>query len=99
MVDLLAKRDMDILQKSTRDLPLNSAKLEINRSFKKCFPEASTSAANNKSWRVLIKPNCVSDSPRASPVAEFGSLTGNDCLCAHLYRFNLTHSPFCVLLD
>ncbi|GFW82850.1 uncharacterized protein TNCV_3494201 [Trichonephila clavipes] len=48
-------------------------------------------------WRVLIKPNCVSDSPRAAAVAEFRLLTGHDCLCAHLYHFNLTDSPFCVL--
>ncbi|GFX29719.1 uncharacterized protein TNCV_2750531 [Trichonephila clavipes] len=96
MVDLLAKRDTDILQRSTRDLPLYSAKLEINRIFKKCFRDAATSAAKNKSWRVLIKPNCVSGSPCAA-VTEFGLLTGHDCLSAHLYRFNLTDSPFCVL--
>ncbi|GFW37908.1 uncharacterized protein TNCV_4631101 [Trichonephila clavipes] len=97
MVDLLAKRGTDILQRSTRDLPLHSEILEINRIFKNCFLYAATCAAKNKSWRVLIKPNCVSDSPRAA--AEFRLLTGQDCLCAHLYRFNLTDSPFCVLLD
>ncbi|GFV92780.1 hypothetical protein TNCV_1376301 [Trichonephila clavipes] len=41
MADLLAKSGMDILQISTRDLPLNSAKLEINRIYKimlsKCY--------------------------------------------------------------
>ncbi|GFV94368.1 HTH_Tnp_Tc3_2 domain-containing protein [Trichonephila clavipes] len=30
-------------------------------------------------------------------MAEFRLLTGHDCLSAHLYRFNLTDSPFCVL--
>ncbi|GFT87011.1 hypothetical protein TNCV_1257971 [Trichonephila clavipes] len=52
---------------------------------KKGFREADTRAAENKSWRVLIKPNCVSDSLRAAAVAEFRFLTGHDCLCAHLY--------------
>ncbi|GFW92288.1 uncharacterized protein TNCV_3541741 [Trichonephila clavipes] len=56
----------------------------------------ATSVAKNKSWRGLIKPKCVSDSPRAA-VAEFRLLTGHDCLCAHLYRFNLSDSPICVL--
>ncbi|GFY07444.1 hypothetical protein TNCV_5086291 [Trichonephila clavipes] len=28
-------------------------------------------------------------------MAEFRLLTEPDCLCAHLYRFNLTESPFC----
>ncbi|GFV58902.1 uncharacterized protein TNCV_1826101 [Trichonephila clavipes] len=98
MVDLLVKRGTDILQRSSRDLPLHSAKLEINRSFKKCFQDAATSAAKNKSWRVLMKPNCVSDSPRAAAVAEFRLLTGHiHGLCAHLYSFNLTDSLFCVL--
>ncbi|GFW58390.1 RNase H domain-containing protein [Trichonephila clavipes] len=39
MADLLAKRRMDILQRSTRDLPLHLAKLEIHRIYKKCFQD------------------------------------------------------------
>ncbi|GFX58788.1 hypothetical protein TNCV_804921 [Trichonephila clavipes] len=39
----------------------------------------------------------VSDSPRAAALAEFRLLKRHDCLCAHLYRFNLADSPFCVL--
>ncbi|GFU94446.1 uncharacterized protein TNCV_2644341 [Trichonephila clavipes] len=97
MADLLAKRGTDILQSSTRDLPLHSAKLEINRIFKKYFRDAATSAAKNKSWRVLVKPNCVSNSSRAAAVAEFRLLIGHDCLGAPLYCFNLTDSLFCVL--
>ncbi|GFY07738.1 hypothetical protein TNCV_4133351 [Trichonephila clavipes] len=79
MADLSAKRGRDILQRSTGDLPLYSTKLEIN-SFKNCFQDAATSAAKNKSGRVLIKPNCVSDSPRAAAVDEFRLLTGHDYL-------------------
>ncbi|GFU68681.1 uncharacterized protein TNCV_308961 [Trichonephila clavipes] len=80
---------MDILKRSAKDLPLPSAI--------KCFRDAATSAAKNKSWRVLMKSNCVSDPLRAAAVAELRLLTGHDCLCAHLYRFNLTDSLFCVL--
>ncbi|GFY11355.1 uncharacterized protein TNCV_4473381 [Trichonephila clavipes] len=97
MKDLFAKRGTDIHQRSTTELALHSTKLEINRIYKNCFRDAATIAAKNKSWRVLIKPNCVSDSPRAAAVAEFILLAGHDCLCVHLYRFNLTDSPFCVL--
>ncbi|GFU69988.1 uncharacterized protein TNCV_1879461 [Trichonephila clavipes] len=96
MVDLLAKRGTDSLQRSTRDLPLHSVKLKINRIYKKCFRNAAAGGDKNKSGRVLIKPNCVSESPRATAVVEF-RLTGHDCLCAHLFRFNLIDSPFCVL--
>ncbi|GFV73995.1 hypothetical protein TNCV_5108361 [Trichonephila clavipes] len=81
MVDLLAKKSTDILERFTGYLPLHSAKLfEMNRYFKKSFRDAVTSAAKNKSCRVLIKPNCVSDSPHAAAVAEFRLLTGHDCL-------------------
>ncbi|GFY20380.1 hypothetical protein TNCV_210121 [Trichonephila clavipes] len=61
MVDLLAKRSTDCLQRSTGDLPLHSAKLEINRISKEYFQDA----AQNNSWKVLAEPNCVSDSPGA----------------------------------
>ncbi|GFW36994.1 hypothetical protein TNCV_5018921 [Trichonephila clavipes] len=57
ILDFLAKRGTNVLQRSTRDLALRSAKLENNRIFKKCFRDAATSAVKNKSWRVLIKPN------------------------------------------
>ncbi|GFW29076.1 uncharacterized protein TNCV_2356341 [Trichonephila clavipes] len=97
MTDLLAKRGTDVFQRSIRDLPLHSAKLEIIKIFIKCFRDAANSAAKNKSMRVLIKPNCVLDSPRAAVVDEFRLLTEHDCLCAPLYRFNLTDSPCCTL--
>ncbi|GFV22446.1 uncharacterized protein LOC103523915 [Trichonephila clavipes] len=101
MAYLLSKRGTDILQRSSRNMPLHSVKQKISRMTKKCFQDSATSAAKNKSWRVLIKHNCVSDAPRAAAVAKFRLLTGHDCLCAHLNRFNLTDSPFvnCVLLD
>ncbi|GFX28262.1 uncharacterized protein TNCV_2772611 [Trichonephila clavipes] len=70
-----------------KDLPFHSAKVEINGIVKKCFRNVTTNAAKNKSWRVLIKLNCVSDSSRAAAVTEFRLLTGHDCLCAHLFRF------------
>ncbi|GFV06854.1 uncharacterized protein TNCV_1962751 [Trichonephila clavipes] len=40
---------------------------------------------------------CFRDSTHAAAVAEFRLLTGHDCLCAHLYHFNLTGTLFCVL--
>ncbi|GFV83390.1 uncharacterized protein TNCV_3055371 [Trichonephila clavipes] len=72
-------------------------------SNKECLPvgafplwplDAATSAAKNKSWRVLIK---LPDSPRAVAAAEFRLSTGHDCLYAHLYRFYLIDLPFSVL--
>ncbi|GFV88775.1 uncharacterized protein TNCV_3355271 [Trichonephila clavipes] len=41
----------------------------------------------------------IPSSPRAAAVAKFRLLTGHDCLCAHLFRFNLVNSPICVLCD
>ncbi|GFT39286.1 hypothetical protein TNCV_2422081 [Trichonephila clavipes] len=32
-------------------------------------------------------------------MAKFRLLTGHDCLCAHLFRFNIVTSPICVLCD
>ncbi|GFU84698.1 uncharacterized protein TNCV_2126391 [Trichonephila clavipes] len=61
----------------------------------KSLKDAATRAAKNISWRVLMKPNFVSESLRAA--AEFRLLPGHDCLCAHLFRFNLADSPFCAL--
>ncbi|GFW84377.1 uncharacterized protein TNCV_1132461 [Trichonephila clavipes] len=96
MADILAKRGTDILLKSTTDLPLHSVKLKIKRIYKKCVRDAATSAAKNKSEGA--NKTCVSDSPHAAPVTEFRLLTGHDCLCAHLYHFNMTDS-LCMLLD
>ncbi|KFM74556.1 hypothetical protein X975_11437, partial [Stegodyphus mimosarum] len=86
-------------RRSSRDLPLHSAILEIKRIYKKSFCKAADSVFENKSWRVLLEADCVSDSPRAIAVAEFRLLTGHDCLGAHLFRFNLTSSPLCALCD
>ncbi|GFU72367.1 uncharacterized protein TNCV_933181 [Trichonephila clavipes] len=100
MVVLLAKRGTDVLQRSTRNLPLHSSKLEINRIFEKFFRDATTSAAKYKSWRVLMKPNCASDTPRAAAAAaEFRLLPRHDCICVYVFvlMFNLTDSPFCEL--
>ncbi|GFV41795.1 RNase H domain-containing protein [Trichonephila clavipes] len=45
------------------------------------------------------KSHGIPSSPRAAAVAKFRLLTGYDCLCAHLFRFNLVTSPICVLCD
>ncbi|GFU76312.1 hypothetical protein TNCV_285121 [Trichonephila clavipes] len=45
------------------------------------------------------KSHSIPSSPRAAAVAKFRLLTGHDCLCAHLFRFNLMTSPICVLCD
>ncbi|GFV79219.1 uncharacterized protein TNCV_70871 [Trichonephila clavipes] len=45
-----------------------------------------------KRGAVLLKPDCVSNSPRASAVAEFRLLNGHDCLCAHLFHFYFTNA-------
>ncbi|GFW15292.1 uncharacterized protein TNCV_3739961 [Trichonephila clavipes] len=45
------------------------------------------------------KSHGIPSSPRAAAVAKFRLLTGHDCLCAHLFRFNLVTSPICVLCD
>ncbi|GFT93434.1 transposable element Tc3 transposase [Trichonephila clavipes] len=67
---------MNILQKTTRNLPLHSEKLETNRIYKKYFRDAAASAAKNKSLRALIKPNCVSDDSPHVAMAELRLLTG-----------------------
>ncbi|GFX55503.1 uncharacterized protein TNCV_267911 [Trichonephila clavipes] len=51
------------------------------------------------SGRGTEKSHGIPSSPRAAAVAKFRLLTGHDCLCAHLYRFNLVTSPICVLCD
>ncbi|GFX66768.1 uncharacterized protein TNCV_3048661 [Trichonephila clavipes] len=48
---------------------------------------------------VCKKSHDIPSSPRAAAVAKFRLLTGHDCLCAHLFRFNLVTSPICVLCD
>ncbi|KFM59079.1 hypothetical protein X975_09438, partial [Stegodyphus mimosarum] len=60
---------------------------------------AAVSATENKSWKVLLKADSVSDSLRATVVTDFRLLTGHGCLDFHLFRFNLTASPLCALCD
>ncbi|GFU81428.1 uncharacterized protein LOC103524116 [Trichonephila clavipes] len=56
--------------------------------------------ARDKPWSTLCKKSHgIPSSPRAAVVAKFRLLTGHDCLCAHLFRFNLVTSPICVLCD
>ncbi|GFW76761.1 uncharacterized protein LOC103524116 [Trichonephila clavipes] len=56
--------------------------------------------ARDKPWSTLCKKSHgIPSSPRAAAVAKFRLLTGHDCLCAHLFRFNLVTSPICVLYD
>ncbi|GFW71041.1 uncharacterized protein LOC103524116 [Trichonephila clavipes] len=56
--------------------------------------------ARDKPWSTLCKKSHgIPSSPCAASVAKFRLLTGHDCLCAHLFRFNLVTSPICVLCD
>ncbi|GFU72975.1 uncharacterized protein LOC103524116 [Trichonephila clavipes] len=56
--------------------------------------------ARDKPWSTLCKKSHgIPSSPRAAAVAKFRLLTGHDCLCAHLFRFNLVTSPICVSCD
>ncbi|GFW33081.1 uncharacterized protein TNCV_2110111 [Trichonephila clavipes] len=56
--------------------------------------------ARDKPWSTLCKKSHgIPSSPRAAAAAKFRLLTGHDCLCAHLFRFNLATSPICVLCD
>ncbi|GFT96243.1 uncharacterized protein TNCV_3906831 [Trichonephila clavipes] len=83
-----------------RDLTLHSAKLEIKRIFRESFRLTASRVARDKSWSTLCKKSHgIPSSPRAAAVAKFRLLTGHDCLCAHLFRFNLVTSPICVLCD
>ncbi|GFX02082.1 uncharacterized protein LOC103524116 [Trichonephila clavipes] len=96
-VDFLAKKGTGILQNFRRDLTLHSAKLEIKRIFRESF---RLTASRDKPWSTLCKKSHgIPSSPRAAAVAKFRLLTGHDCLCAHLFRFNLVTSPICVLCD
>ncbi|GFV60474.1 uncharacterized protein LOC103524116 [Trichonephila clavipes] len=56
--------------------------------------------ARDKPWSTLCKKSHgIPSSPHAAAVAKFRLLTGNDCLCAHLFCLNLVTSPICVLCD
>ncbi|GFT74115.1 uncharacterized protein LOC103524116 [Trichonephila clavipes] len=98
--DFLAKKGTGILQNFRRDLTLHSAKLEIKRIFRESFRLTASRVARDKPWSTLCKKSHgIPNSPRAAAVAKFRLLTGHDCLCAHLFRFNLVTSPICVLCD
>ncbi|GFY31582.1 uncharacterized protein LOC103524116 [Trichonephila clavipes] len=98
--DFLAKKGTGILQNFRRDLTLHSAKLEIKRIFRESFRLTASRVARDKPWSTLCKESHgIPSSPRAAAVAKFRLLTGHDCLCAHLFRFNLVTSPICVLCD
>ncbi|GFW69891.1 uncharacterized protein LOC103524116 [Trichonephila clavipes] len=98
--DFLAKKGTGILQNFRRDLTLHSAKMEIKRIFRESFRLTASRVARDKPWSTLCKKSHgIPSSPRAAAVAKFRLLTGHDCLCAHLFRFNLVTSPICVLCD
>ncbi|GFX96226.1 uncharacterized protein LOC103524116 [Trichonephila clavipes] len=98
--DFLAKKGTGILQNFRRDLTLHSAKLEIKRIFRESFRLTASRVARDKPWSTLCKKSHgIPSSPRAAAVTKFRLLTGHDCLCAHLFRFNLVTSPICVLCD
>ncbi|GFV44540.1 uncharacterized protein LOC103524116 [Trichonephila clavipes] len=98
--DFLAKKGTGILQNFRRDLTLHSAKLEIKRIFRESFRLTASRVARDKPWSTLCKKSHgIPSSPRAAAVAKFRLLTGHDCLCAHLFRFNLVTSSICVLCD
>ncbi|GFV85174.1 uncharacterized protein LOC103524116 [Trichonephila clavipes] len=88
--DFLAKRGTGILQNFSRDLTLHSAKLEIKMIFRESFRLTASRAARDKPWSTLCKKSHgIPISPRAAAVAKFRLLTRHDCLCTHLFRFNL----------
>ncbi|GFW23844.1 transposase [Trichonephila clavipes] len=98
--DFLAKKGTGILQNFRRDLTLHSAILEIKRIFRESFRLTAFRVARDKPWSTLCKKSHgIPSSPLAAAVAKFRLLTGHDCLCAHLFRFNLVTSPICVLCD
>ncbi|GFW22446.1 torsin-1B [Trichonephila clavipes] len=98
--DFLAKKGTGILPNFRRDLTLHSAKLEIKRIFRESFRLTASRVARDTPWSTLCKKSHgIPSSPRAAAVAKFRLLTGHDCLCAHLFRFNLVTSPICVLCD
>ncbi|GFW20225.1 uncharacterized protein TNCV_1855491 [Trichonephila clavipes] len=67
---------------------------------KESFRLTASRVARDKPWSTLCKKSHgIPSSPRAAAVAKLRLLTGHDCLCAHLFRFNLVTSPICVLCD
>ncbi|GFY29664.1 uncharacterized protein LOC103524116 [Trichonephila clavipes] len=67
---------------------------------KESFRLTASRVARDKPWSILCKKSHgIPSSPRAAAVAKFRLLTGHDCLCAHLFRFNIVTSPICVLCD
>ncbi|GFX82453.1 uncharacterized protein LOC103524116 [Trichonephila clavipes] len=87
--DFLAKKGTGILQNFRRDLTLHSAKLEIKRIFRESFRLTASRVARDEPWSTLCKKSHgIPSSPLAAAVAKFRLLTGHDCLCAHLFRFN-----------
>ncbi|GFV13943.1 uncharacterized protein TNCV_524201 [Trichonephila clavipes] len=69
-------------------------------SIMESFRLTASRVARDKPWSTPCKKSHgIPSSPRAAAVAKFRLLTGHDCLCAHLFRFNLVISPICVLCD
>ncbi|GFU29026.1 uncharacterized protein TNCV_471391 [Trichonephila clavipes] len=94
------KRERVSFSRDRRDLTLHPAKLEIKRIFRESFRLTASRVARDKPWSTLgKKSHGIPSSPRAAAVAKFRLLTGHDCLCAHLFRFNLVTSLICVLCD
>ncbi|GFV32117.1 uncharacterized protein TNCV_1674061 [Trichonephila clavipes] len=80
--------------------PGHSFLLDWDRKFKCPGNRRASRDARDKPWSTLRKKSHgIPSSPRAATVAKFRLLTGHDCLCAHLFRFNLVTSPICVLCD
>ncbi|GFU60267.1 integrase catalytic domain-containing protein [Trichonephila clavipes] len=68
--------------------------------FRESFRLTASRVARDMPWSTLCKKSHgILSSPRSAAVAKFRLLTGHDCLCAHLFRFNLVTSPICVLCD
>ncbi|GFU20090.1 uncharacterized protein LOC103524116 [Trichonephila clavipes] len=97
--DFLAKKGTGILQNFRRDLTI-LPNWKLKRIFRESFRLTASRVARDKPWSTLCKKSHgIPSSPRAAAVAKFRLLTGHDCLCAHLFRFNLVTSPICVLCD
>ncbi|GFX19855.1 uncharacterized protein TNCV_1434161 [Trichonephila clavipes] len=60
--------------------------------------DEASRVARDKLWSTLCKKSHGIPSSRAA-AAKFRLLTVHNCLCAHLFRFNLVTSPICVLCD
>ncbi|GFY17681.1 uncharacterized protein TNCV_1074161 [Trichonephila clavipes] len=80
--------------------PFITVSLCSNPTIVKMSAEAGIISKHN------LAPICCPCPPFIAPLAEEtpmvfseGLLTGHDCLCAHLFRFNLVTSPICVLCD